>query len=303
MAGPVDVFFVRARQPQPKWQPFLFRPGAAAGDLAELVVRVPEFLNPADDSSARFHAAVSVANLCSASGEVLAAVDESGRVAVVGCPDESRPEPYATLLADILAASGRLWRMGYDAFSDLFQATSGKWLEELVMPRARPDWDFERFRSAVEQSLEQGRFPTLIVTTKPTGPVRDTIGYLLQMNLQVQTAVAMFDERGGIEVAAPVPTSATRTDSTPSSSPGPLGQSYTQTLGEPARSQTTPAPAPNPERLSSDLTPEEPPSKPSMPAGATPTEPARRVAKPPGPGTKPGVMSGRRPPPGTGERK
>jgi hypothetical protein len=192
--------------------------------------------------------------------------------------------------------------MSYDQFAILFHDDSGKWLEEIVMPRARSNWDFDSFKPAVERSLEQGRFPVMVVTARPTGAVKEPLSYLAGMNLQVRAVGILFEEHGGIEAAAaqpgpgPEPKPTSVSPRPPQAQPG-MSYGYTQVIGAPA-----PAPVAPPERSSAPPSlaqPEsarEPARQPAEPAGARPTEPAKHHAKPPGPGTRPGVMSGRRPP-------
>ncbi|MBM3314840.1 hypothetical protein FJY71_03225, partial [candidate division WOR-3 bacterium] len=206
MAEAGGTFFVRARQAQPAWQPFLLATGAPASAV-ELVLAAPEFLNLTDQPAVSFCAAAPVAGSTGAASRILVAVDEAGRVFLVACPDETEKEPYANLAADVLAAGGRLWRMGYDAFDGLFRQAGGARLDEVVLLRARPTWDFDAFRPAVERSLEQGRFPTLVLTARPSGQVRDTLEYLAGMNVEARAAGVLFEERAGIQVALPLPAS------------------------------------------------------------------------------------------------
>ncbi|MEO0073791.1 MAG: hypothetical protein ABIK43_03935 [candidate division WOR-3 bacterium] len=302
--GTREWFFVRARAAQPVWQPFLQKSGTSTG-LAELIVTVPEFLNYWCEANVRFCAAVSITEFCGAKSEILAAVDDTGRVFILACPDETRSESYSTVVADVLAAAGRLWRMSYSACEELFRKVHGQSLAEMALLRAGPAWDFDLFKVAVENSLSLGRFPTLVFTSRPAGPVGDTLAYLTGMNVEARAAGVVIEEKGGIQVAAPLSFGATGYTWAALSTPGTVRPQPESTGAVSAGRGVTPVSTEQDAgRLSSerkDTAVEAPETGPvpkqEIPMGAMPTTPAKHVAKPPGPGTKPGVMSGRRPPP------
>lgn len=298
MAEP-RVSFIRAKAATAGWQPFLPRPDAAPPKVADVFSAIPDFLTIEGPGTAPLRAIISVAKLCGCASEVMVAVDESGRVYIVGCPDETAADPYGTVVADVLAASGRLWRMSYEDFSALFKEPLGTSLEEYVMPRARPDWDFELFEPAVKACLERGRFPVVLVTARPEGRIKEVVGYFRGMNLEAQLAPFSYHEMGGVQVLEPARAGVSAASApaatqfrSESSRPGQLGPRAEAVFGaSPERAPSRPArPAP-----AAEPEPEE--QRPATPAGAEPTEPAKRVARLPGPGTKPGVMAGKRPPP------
>lgn len=293
--------FIRARTPEPEWQvfPFSFGGGGSADlkavEIPELIRRKPEFLNFGERTAAPFRVAVWVSKVFGVNSPVLVAVDEAGGVFLVGCPDESRPDAYRTVVADILTVSTRFWRMSYEQFSQIFTVGEDASLEELMLLRSRADWDFEQFQPVVMANLEKGRFPVLIVTAHPAGEVQQVLEYLRGMNLTVMMVSYSLLVRGGLLVVEP------KTPSRPEvgDSSGGAGKSTisvsTGILGKEPPVAEPPG----------DITPSqvgevekvvESPAQ-SVPAGALPTEPAKKVAKPPGPGTKPGVMAGKRPPP------
>jgi len=310
----VPVSFIRAKAETAGWQPFFPQPDAPPLKVADVFSAVPDFLTIAGEGTAPLRAIISIAKLCACSSEVLVAVDEAGRVFVVGCPDETATDPYGSVVADVLAASGRLWRMTYEQFSALLQPALGTTLEEHVMPRARSDWDFDVFRPAVAASLERGRFPVVLVTARPEGQAGEIVGYFRAMNLDAQLAPYAFYESGGVQVLEPAVAgrvSSVRADTSDAARPraepptrpeparpgqlGPRAEAVFGVKPEPAAPPPAPSspdatgPAPEPPK------PEDP--QPTPPAGAARTEPAKHVARPPGPGTKPGVMAGKRPPP------
>lgn len=305
VADAAGVFFVRAQAVQPVWQPFLLKSGTSTG-LAELILSAPEFLNYWCEANVRFCAAVSITVLCGAKSEILAAVDETGRVFILACPDESKPEPYSSVVADVLAAAGRLWRMSYSACDDLFRKAHGRSLDEMALLRAGPSWDFDTFKTAVENSLGLGRFPTLVFTSRPAGPVNDTLTYLTGMNVEARAAGVVIEERGGIQVAAPLSTGTTTYTWAIPTATGAGKQPGEPVRPSPAAAVKTvatvipEAPQGGPEereRPAVSPSEPEPARRQEIPLGAMPTQAAKHVAKPPGPGTKPGVMAGRRPPP------
>ena len=299
----VEPCFIRAQAVQPAWIPFFPKQSDAAVNVAAIILQAPEFLRRAGE--APVCAALSLSKSCGAKGEVLAAVDEVGRVLIVGCPDESAPEPYGSLVADILAASGRLWRMSYEQFSALFQESLGQSLEELVMLRAHSDWDFDVFQPAVAASLAQGRFPVLVVTKMPQGPIQDILAYLATMNLVARLVPVLVYEAAGVQVVEFEPAVASKVVTPP------ISQLGWETSAAPAPPPEKPVVPERPGTPSEPLKPDTlnggatvPAAEPSpIPSGALPTEPAKYVAKPPGPGTKPGVMAGKRPPPKPEQKK
>ncbi|MEO0085810.1 MAG: hypothetical protein ABIK37_04185 [candidate division WOR-3 bacterium] len=286
--------FIRAKTATAGWQPFLPQPDAAPPKVADVFTTIPDFLTIEGPGTAPLRAVIPVAKLCGCASEVMVAVDESGRIYIVSCPDETTAEPYGTVVADVLAASGRLWRMSYDDFSALFKEPLGASLEEYVMPRARADWDYDVFQPAVAACLEKGRFPVVLITARPEGRITEIVGYFHGMNLEAQLAPYSFYDLNGVQVleparagfaAAPAPAAATFRPEP--FRPGQLGQRAEAVFGAAPAGPSRSVPASEPESE----------NRPETPAGAQPTEPAKRVARLPGPGTKPGVMAGKRPPP------
>lgn len=293
--------FIRARAPEPGWQvfPFYFSGGGSADlkvvEIPELIRRKPEFLNFGERTAAPFRVAVPVSKVFGVNSPVLVAVDEAGGVFIVGCPDESEPDAYRTVAADILAVSTHFWRMNYEQFSQIFTDGEGVPLEELMLLRSRADWDFDQFQPAVAANLEKGRFPILIVTARPAGEVQQVLEYLKGMNLTVMMVSYSLWVRGGLLVVEPK----THSRSEVGDSSGVAGKSTISVPAGTLRKELPVAEPPVdviPPRVGEVEKMVESPEQ-SLPSGALPTEPAKRVAKPPGPGTKPGVMAGKRPPP------
>lgn len=284
-------FYVRVTGPQSVWQffPKPVHPSAVkiGPGIAELVHQYPSFLNPADPGTAPFRVVLPLVEIADVRSPVFLAVQESGGLYIVGCPDESGPGAYTTMVADILAASTKMWRMSYEQFSRLFAETEGVELEELMLARSSADWDFEQFQAAVSTNLEKGRFPILIVTAEPEGEIRQVLDYLKGMNLNVRLVSYSASESGGIMVLEPAQEEKAVESGPVKSQPAGV---YWAPTEPPAKSGSPPAPEPPPP---------EPPVESStrIGAGAVPTEPAKKIAKPPSSGTKPGVMSGKRPPP------
>ncbi|MGQ9677700.1 MAG: hypothetical protein ACUVUD_00245 [bacterium] len=298
--------FIRARIAEPSWQVFPFSSEGAdsadirAVEIPELIRRKPAFLDFSEQKAAPFRVALSVSKVFGVNSPVLVAVDETGGIFLVGCPDESGPDAYRTVVADILAVSTRFWRMSYEQFSQIFYDSEGAALEELMMLRSQADWDFDRFRPAVAANLEKGKFPILIVTARPAGEVRQVLEYLKGMNLMVIMVSYSLWVRGGLLVVEPKAHSRAEVGGTSESA---VKYTFPVPSGAPKKEPPVTVPLvdvePQPSLKKEDEV--EIPVQ-SMPAGALPTEPAKNVAKPPGPGTKPGVMAGKRPPPKPKER-
>lgn len=293
-----DRFFVRVTAEQPVWQ--LFPPTVEQAetkiglDIAELVHQRPDFLNLAEAEGAPFRVALPLSKLVGVRSPVLIAVQESGGLFVVGCPDESGPDAYTTLVADILAASTKMWRMSYEQFSNLFVDSEGALLEELMLERSSADWDFDQFQPVISANLERGRFPILIVTAKPGGEVRQVLDYLNGMNLIAVPVSYSVWSSGGIVVIEPVPAVGVEGAVLGKRSAGP--SSYEPVAQKPVV-ETMELPRFEPIEPAAPVEPPETKPAAQFGAGAVPTEPAKKFAKPPSPGTKPGVMSGKRPPP------
>lgn len=298
MTSTGERVFIRVLAPEPVWQVFPFPGGVPEKadikriGITELVRSKPEFLNFAEPDAVPFRAVVSLSKVFGVRSPILAAVDESGGVFLVGCPDESETGAYTTLVADLLTTGTRLWRMSYEQFSGIFTEVEGVSLEELMLLRSRADWEFEQFQPVIEANLENGKFPILIVTAHPEGEIRQVLDYLNGMNLTVAVVSYSMWISGGILVVEPARVAAPKSAASQMNVPPPVAYPQEQKVpvveDEPAPAVTQPV---------------EPPPARSLPAGALPTEPAKKVAKPPGPGTKPGVMAGKRPPPKPREGK
>ncbi len=295
-------FYVRAVAEQPVWQIFPpgKRPAEKSGvDVALLVHRCPDFLNLFEKGLAPFRVVVPIAEYFGLSSPVLIAVQESGEIRIIGCPEQESVDAYTTLVADILALSAKVWRMGYEQFSNMIAELAGSALEELMLERSSASWDYEVFQPAITTFLQRGRFPVLIVTDTPQGDIQEVINYLNGMNISTGVVTYSLWQSGGILVIEPVSSVLTevRTVSPvqPVQTPSPVYQPVVQSLvvEEVEEEKTAVQTAP----VDEIVEPSQPQPDFDIPAGAMPTEPAKKVAKPLSPGSKPGVMAGKRPPP------
>ncbi len=170
-------------------------------DLVELTVQSPEFLGMVEPSGPMPRAAVVVPQ--PVSGRVLVAVDERGGVQLVGCPDMRLEGNAAGVISDILAANGRLWHQKYPAFAALFDEALGMALADWVSSRVGPSFSAAAFRSGVEDCLNKGRFPIVLVVPEFDNAAREMLSYLRNMNLDVRPLGFELYRGDGVEVVRP----------------------------------------------------------------------------------------------------
>ncbi len=231
--SPADQFCVRGTAGG--WQPFVPAAAELAVDIPELVTNVPEFLSMTG-SGPQFRAAMRAEFPAQRPGQVLVALGEDGRVVLVACPQEDGPEAYSTMVADLLAAGGRLWRRDYEALAAEFRQALGSDLATAIQQRAGGNWQAQAFAQNVEAKLKQGRFPVFVVVPALAPEASEAISYLRSMNLEVKVLGVDTFQSGGIQAAAP----------TTSVRPATPGKS------KPAPQPVRPAPQEQPRRRSDD---------------------------------------------------
>jgi hypothetical protein len=171
-------------------------------DAVKLVTEAPEFLGLLDPAGLMPRAAVVAPG--SASGRVLLAINEYGRIRLVACPEKGDEAELGGLMADLLSISGRLWRQPYDVVAGPFEQSLGVPLDSRVGERAGKSWTSEAFRAGVEKSLQDGRFPVTVIANDLGKPLQDMLGYLKNMNLEVNVLGYSYVRGGGIETVMPV---------------------------------------------------------------------------------------------------
>jgi len=236
---------LRLVQPDGKWHPLAVRPGGEAPDMVKLVAEAPEFLGLLEPDQPMPRAAALVPN--SASGRVLVAVDEKGGLRLVACPDPKDTSQMSVVMGDLLSTGGRFWHQPYATLAAVFEQAGGS-LADRVGRRAVAGWPADSFKAAVEQRLNQGRFPITIVVREMTKPIQDTLGYLANMNLNVQVLGYSFASGGAVETVTPVALGerAARAEPVTEPQPAPQPRPAPQPKPEP-RPAPRPAPEPRPE--------------------------------------------------------
>ncbi len=198
-----DRFCVRARKETDGWQLCYPAPVDGEFDAASLILDAPEFLSFSVNGTAVFRAAMP-APIPGDQDRVLIAVNEKGRVVIVGCPDESKPDAHSSMVMGVLAACGRLWHLSYEDFASGFGEFLGGSLDRFVADKVGEDWSADQFRDGVTEHLNEGRFPMLVVGGRADGEAGEAIAYLKSMNMEVRSIGLGAYGSGGIEIAVPV---------------------------------------------------------------------------------------------------
>ncbi len=170
-------------------------------DLLELLQEAPEFLGMAL-GEAPLPRAVAVLPQ-SVSGRVLIAVDEAGKITIVGCPDQKKKEGINLMVGDLLAASGRLWHQPFAVLAEMFGDKGGHALMARLRSRVGGDFDETQLKSAIEKSLEEGKFSVTIVVTVVDEAVEEMMKYLQGMNLSVRLITYERFAADGLELVVP----------------------------------------------------------------------------------------------------
>ncbi|MEO0025720.1 MAG: hypothetical protein ABIK54_03050 [candidate division WOR-3 bacterium] len=196
---------IRAKSPGRVWYevklPAPTQAGAVPADfsLAGLLQQTPEFIGPAlGNWTPRALAVMPSAT----SARVFVAVDEAGRIAIVGCPDQQIEGGVSAMAGDLLAATGRLWHQPFKTLAAMFGDPEGGKLAEQLRERSGA-FDSARFRAGVEKSLEEGKFPMVIAVDRIDETIRKMMEYLSTMNLRVRLMSYDYLEIDGLEIVLP----------------------------------------------------------------------------------------------------
>jgi hypothetical protein len=192
---------IRANKETPDWLEFPTKPVPGVVDRIELINQAPEFLGMAF-ADAPLPRAVTLV-MGAASNRVLVAVDEAGKVMLVGCPDQKEEAGISLMVGDLLAASGRLWHQPFAQLAAMFGDPSGKTLSEKIRSRVKSGWEEKKFQEAVAKSLDDGKFPVVVVVDEVTKAVEDMIVYLKGMNINVRVLTYERFSDNGIEIVVP----------------------------------------------------------------------------------------------------
>jgi len=194
------AFCFRVKQERPGWSVLQPVPAKTTVDLAALLRGAPEFLGM-DGGAASCRAAVMLSERDEA--RVLAAIDEAGGISLVGCPAQLTRGALTAVVQELLAFTGRLWRMPLEEFSAMLEKGLGRSLGDYFSGRAASGWSESGFRAGLEQSLERGRFPVVLLLADVNADVVGAIAHLKFHNLAVSSLGVELYESSGVEVVVP----------------------------------------------------------------------------------------------------
>ncbi|MEO0010037.1 MAG: hypothetical protein ABIK22_01270 [candidate division WOR-3 bacterium] len=167
--------------------------------LAGLLQQTPEFIGPAlGNWTPRALTVMPSAT----SARVFVAVDEAGRIAIVGCPDQQIEGGVSAMAGDLLAATGRLWHQPFRTLAAMFGDPEGVKLAEQLRERSGA-FDPARFQAGVDKSLEEGKFPMVIAVDRIDETIEKMMEYLSTMNLRVRLMSYDYLEIDGLEIVLP----------------------------------------------------------------------------------------------------
>ena len=195
------AFCFRVKQERPGWNLLQPVPSKTTVDLAALVCGAPEFLG-LGSGEAPCQAAVVLSERGDA--RVVAAVDEFGRITLVGCPGQLTRDALTTVAQELLVFNGRLWRMPSEEFSSVFEKRLGQSLGDYFSNRAAIGWAENGFRSGLGRSLERGRFPVVLLLTDSNQEVVEAVAHLKSHNIEVKSLGVELYESSGVEIVMPM---------------------------------------------------------------------------------------------------
>jgi len=106
------------------------------------------------------------------------AFSSDGDVAIIECKLATNPEIKRKVIGQILEYAAYLWQMSYEELDSRVQKLKGKSLSELVEESVAGEWDEERFRNGVRQSLDSGSFILIIVADEINEELKRIIRYI-----------------------------------------------------------------------------------------------------------------------------
>jgi len=101
-----------------------------------------------------------------------------GDIAIIECKLATNPEIKRKVIGQILEYAAFLWKMSYEEVDERIQKRKGKSLTDLVGTVIAEEWDEERFRDGVKQTLDSGSFILIIVVDQINEELRRIIRYL-----------------------------------------------------------------------------------------------------------------------------
>lgn len=108
----------------------------------------------------------------------LVAVNELGEVWLVECKLQTNQEARHAVIGQILAYAGGLWRLGYEEFDQQFSARAGRPMLDAMADNAATDFDPEKCKKGLEETLQLGRFRLVIAVDQITDELKRIIEYV-----------------------------------------------------------------------------------------------------------------------------
>lgn len=289
-------------------------PGTGAVDLFALLKQVPEFIGMAAGQAAGC-VSFAISDADPNNLRLMLVLDEAGAIALACAPAKQDRVVATALVRDVLALTARLWRMPAPEFLALAERHSGKSVAAMMKEKAGSGWKEDVFRTGVERSLQQGRFPLAVLASVLDPELTDAVTYLRGMNSGVSALGAELYESWGIEVLVPKPhelSDFTGDRSKAVHRPAPPPKSVAPSVAAPKPTPASTAPA----QPATGKAPQDPATKsqnfeppPGFGKFDVQQEKTRQfiAEPPPSPtadpksnvwhGTQSGIMAGRRPPP------
>jgi hypothetical protein len=157
------------------------------------------------------------------------------------------------VVGELLAAGGRFWHQKYEALAGPFEEFLGMSLAEWIAVRVGEGWSAEKFRTGLERSLNEGKFPITIVVSEADSAVQETLAYLRNMNLRVRALGYSRQTCGGDEVVRPRVLVEEQAAPEPQPVPSQLRPSDEPQFRPQVPPRSQPAPAPAKERSYQDV--------------------------------------------------
>jgi len=149
---------------------------AAEIELQRLLIKSPEIL-PVEDLNVTFIVAVSEFGLGAGFADILA-FGADGDIAIIECKRADNPEVKRKVIGQIFEYAGYLWRMTYEEVDERIRQTQNKSLAEMVKEKVNSEWNEENFRTAVGNSLANGKFSLIVAVDQINEELKHTIEYL-----------------------------------------------------------------------------------------------------------------------------
>lgn len=180
----------------------------AEAELQKLLVESPSLITIDEirEGVSPLTFAISEFGLPGSGATDLLAFSSDGDIAIIECKLATNPEIKRKVIGQILEYAAYLWQMNYETVDSRIQKLKGKSLVELVGESAPEEWNEERFRNGVKQSLDGGSFILIIVVDVINEELRRIIRYINECSESTFSLHALEMRRfqaDGIEVLVP----------------------------------------------------------------------------------------------------